>query len=125
MSIPLCPECFKSLSGNLDIGEEVSEYYQCCLCFGLLNPTIYQKIIEETKAEYTKNGYDGKIFVLAVNFPVSQLFRELFIQKLMGDKWIELTMSPKSVLTYNLMAKFRQVCLFVTLGGFGEGGNIL
>uniref|UniRef100_A0A914PUI3 tRNA pseudouridine(55) synthase n=1 Tax=Panagrolaimus davidi TaxID=227884 RepID=A0A914PUI3_9BILA len=108
MPISLCSLCYKAIADNLEDIEEAKEYYQCCLCFGILEPSIYEGIIEKTKEEYTKNGFDGKNFVLAVNFPVSQLVRELFIQKIMDKKWNEMMMSPKSRLTYNLMAKFRQ-----------------
>jgi tRNA pseudouridine synthase 10 len=108
MPISLCSSCYKAMSESLEDTDEASDHFQCCLCFGLLDPKIYEQIIKKTKEEYNKNGFDGKSFVLAVNFPVSQLLRELFIQKIMDKKWVEMTMSPKSRLTYNLMAKFRQ-----------------
>uniref|UniRef100_A0A914XWA3 tRNA pseudouridine(55) synthase n=1 Tax=Panagrolaimus superbus TaxID=310955 RepID=A0A914XWA3_9BILA len=108
MAISLCSSCYTAISEHLQDTQESEEYYQCCLCFGLLDPSIYQKIIEKTKEEYAQNRFDGKNFVLAVNFPVSQLLRELFIQKIMDKTWNEMMMSPKSRLTYILMAKFRQ-----------------
>ena len=109
MTIPLCSKCLKSIGTNLKGTSETAEYHQCCLCFGLLNPTIYDRVIALAKEEHYKNGFDGTTFVLAVNFPVSQLMRELIIQKNMGFKRIEMTMSLMSRLIYNLMAKVRQV----------------
>lgn len=111
MSIPLCSSCYKTVSTYLEDVVEVDVIHNCVFCFGLMDSELYKDIVKEAEIAFDKEGLDGNTFVLAVNFPVSQHFREKLIEKLIGNKWIEQEMSPKSRSTFVMMHTFRQVCL--------------
>uniref|UniRef100_A0AC34R743 Uncharacterized protein n=1 Tax=Panagrolaimus sp. JU765 TaxID=591449 RepID=A0AC34R743_9BILA len=110
MQISLCSSCFQAVGKHLSDVEvdKSTEYYNCSLCFGLMDQQIYSSIIDEAKKEFLKEKFDGETFVLAVNFPVSQLLREKLIETIIGKEWSEQEMSPKSRSTFLMMNQFRE-----------------
>uniref|UniRef100_A0A7E4W130 tRNA pseudouridine(55) synthase n=1 Tax=Panagrellus redivivus TaxID=6233 RepID=A0A7E4W130_PANRE len=106
--IPLCSSCFDVISPHHADSTKEAEWHSCVLCFGLMDPALYESVIADAKTAYERDGFDGDSFVMAVNVPVSQHFREQIVAKLLGSNWCEKTMSPKSRLPFVLMGRFRQ-----------------
>lgn len=107
----LCSLTVKFPSGISEVTKNASE---CALCFGILqNYELHAKIIEKTKEELKTSGYDGTTFLLALNTPITMHFRELIMDKLLGDAWVPMLMSPKGQLSLLLMTKICDVNFFL------------
>ncbi|MCP9262062.1 hypothetical protein DINM_005358 [Dirofilaria immitis] len=73
--IPLCTVCTQQLRGWVESGS-VEKPFNCALCFGMLDEKFVDEVVAEAKKIYESSGYDSKSFLLAVNVPVTAIFRE-------------------------------------------------
>lgn len=110
----VCSICFSTVQFPNDIASITENNSECALCFGILkDDNLHLKIIEKIKFELKKNNYDGRTFLLALNTPITMHFREILMEKILGDSWVPMLMSPKCQLSVLLMSKISEVILFI------------
>ncbi|KAI3413977.1 hypothetical protein GPALN_011447 [Globodera pallida] len=80
--------------------------WRCSFCLGLLNDDeLLEKIADEAAHQLRREGHEAVNFVLALNVPMSVLLREAVVERLVEPAWSPMSMSPKELLSRQLMAK--------------------
>ncbi|CAK5007120.1 unnamed protein product [Meloidogyne enterolobii] len=82
----------------------------CAFCFGLLcDEELHEQIANEALRKFLLEKFDGNTFILAINMPITQIFRETILQKLYDyGRWAPGSMSPKELLSRCLMGKIAE-----------------
>uniref|UniRef100_A0A183CQK4 Radical SAM protein n=1 Tax=Globodera pallida TaxID=36090 RepID=A0A183CQK4_GLOPA len=80
--------------------------WRCSFCLGLLDDDeLLEKIADEAAHQLRREGHEAVNFVLALNVPMSVLLREAVVERLVEPAWSPMSMSPKELLSRQLMAK--------------------
>lgn len=109
---PVCSFCFSNVKFPADVASVGENGTDCALCLGFLKDKEFcDDIVQKVSNELRKNAYDGNTFIMAINTPVSMHLREIVVEKLLGDLWTPMLMSPKSQLSMLLMSKINEVCI--------------
>uniref|UniRef100_A0A915EM06 tRNA pseudouridine(55) synthase n=1 Tax=Ditylenchus dipsaci TaxID=166011 RepID=A0A915EM06_9BILA len=107
--VPLCSLCFENLSLPDGSAVKLPDGQHCSFCFGLLNDlSVCEDIIEKAAEQLKLNRYDGTTFLLALNTPITMHLREAVIDKLLGNAFVPMSMSPKGQFSTYLMTKLGQ-----------------
>ncbi|CAK5010874.1 unnamed protein product [Meloidogyne enterolobii] len=82
----------------------------CAFCFGLLcDEELHEQIADGSLKKFLLEKFDGNTFILAINMPITQIFRETILQKLFDyGRWAPGSMSPKELLSCCLMGKIAE-----------------
>uniref|UniRef100_A0A915EJN9 tRNA pseudouridine(55) synthase n=1 Tax=Ditylenchus dipsaci TaxID=166011 RepID=A0A915EJN9_9BILA len=107
--VPLCSLCFENLSLPDGSAVKLPDGQHCSFCFGLLDDlSVCEDIIEKAAEQLKLNRYDGTTFLLALNTPITMHLREAVIDKLLGNAFVPMSMSPKGQFSTYLMTKLGQ-----------------
>lgn len=105
-SVVLCNMCRSNLGGGNKNDEIPSslENKNCSLCLGLLSDNkLYDEIVEKIMEVITSEGYDDRLFTMAMNMPISVCIREELLKHLFdADK----TGAHAFASTKQLMSKY-------------------
>ncbi|KAL3094974.1 hypothetical protein niasHS_006325 [Heterodera schachtii] len=95
-----------STSSTSTFSDQSSAAGRCSFCLGLLDDDeLHDKIVDEAVRQLRREGHEAVNFVLALNVPMSVLLREAVVERLLEPAWAAMSMSPKELLSRQLMPK--------------------
>ncbi|KAL3089097.1 hypothetical protein niasHT_023561 [Heterodera trifolii] len=95
-----------STSSSSTFSDQSSAAGRCSFCLGLLDDDeLHDKIVDEAVRQLRREGHEAVNFVLALNVPMSVLLREAVVERLVEPAWAAMSMSPKELLSRQLMPK--------------------